>query len=50
MEEYIYPLLLRFCSIDNELGDSFSILNGNNEVDYDLIENIFPYNIYIYLS
>ena len=47
MEEYIYPSLLRFCSIHNELGDSFSILNGNNEVDYDLIENIFPYNIYI---
>ena len=48
MEEDIYPLLLRFCSIHNELGDSFSIINGNNEVDYDLIENIFPYNIYIY--
>ena len=47
MEEDIFPLLLRFCSIHNELGDSFSIINGKNKVNYDLIENIFPYNIYI---
>ena len=47
MEKEIYPLLLRFCSIHNELGDNFSVKNGNNIVNYDLIGNKFHTHINI---
>jgi len=43
----IEPLLLRFCSIHNELGDRFTIGEGNNAEDYDLIEHYYPFNINI---
>ena len=47
MKEEIYPLLLRFCSIHNELGDIFNVNNGNNEVNYDLTESNFSFYINI---
>ena len=47
MNEKIYPLLLRFCSIHNELGDKIYDRNGNNEVNYDLTESNFLFNINI---
>ena len=47
MNEEIYPLLLRFCSIHNELGDIFNVNNGNNEVNYDLIKSNFSFHINI---
>ena len=31
----IEPLLLRFCSIHNELGDRFTVGEGNDAEDYD---------------
>jgi GTP-binding protein EngB required for normal cell division len=40
-------LLLRFCSIHNELGDRFTVGEGNDAEDYDLIDNYFPFNINI---
>jgi GTP-binding protein EngB required for normal cell division len=43
----IEPLLLRFCSIHNELGDRFTVGEGNDAEDYDLIDNYFPFNINI---
>ena len=43
----IEPLLLRFCSIHNELGDRFTVGEGNNAEDYDLIEHYYPFNINI---
>jgi GTP-binding protein EngB required for normal cell division len=43
----IEPLLLRFCSIHNELGDRFTVGEGNDAEDYDLINNYFPFNINI---
>ena len=43
----IEPLLLRFCSIHNELGDRFTVGNGENAEDYDLIEHYYPFNINI---
>ena len=43
----IEPLLLRFCSIHNELGDRFTIGEGDNKEDYDLIERYYPFNINI---
>ena len=45
--KYIEPLLLRFCSIHNELGDRFTVGEGENEEDYDLIEHYYPFNINI---
>jgi len=43
----IEPLLLRFCSIHNELGDRFTVGEGKNAEDYDLIEYYYPFNINI---
>ncbi len=43
----IEPLLLRFCSIHNELGDRFTIGEGDNAEDYDLIDHYYPFNINI---
>ena len=43
----IEPLLLRFCSIHNELGDRFTVGEGENKEDYDLIEYYYPFNINI---
>ena len=37
----IEPLLLRFCSIHNELGDRFTVGEGDNAEDYDLIEHYY---------
>jgi GTP-binding protein EngB required for normal cell division len=45
--EYIFPILLRFCSIHNELGDRFIIGEGEKAKSYDLIQNYFPFNINI---
>ena len=39
--------LLRFCSIHNELGDSFTVGKGDKAETYDLIDNYFPFNINI---
>ena len=47
IEKEINPKLLRFCSIHNELGDRFTIGKGENEENYDLIENYFPFNLNI---
>ena len=41
----IKKLLLRFCSFFNELGDSFSLGEGNNVMTYDLNKNYFPFNV-----
>ena len=46
MEE-IYKLLLRICSIHNELGDNFCVGNENNGEEFDLIEKNFPFNLNI---
>ena len=43
----IVPLLLRFCSIHNELGDRFTIGEGNYREDFDLTKNYFPFNLNI---
>ena len=43
----IEPLLLRFCSIHNELGDRFTVGEGDNAEDYDLIEHYYPFNLNI---
>ena len=43
----IEPFLLRFCSIHNELGDRFTVGEGDNKEDYDLIENYYPFNVNI---
>ena len=40
-------LLIRCFSIHNELGDSFSIGEGKNVIDYDLNERYYPFNINI---
>ena len=42
---FMKNLFIRFCSIHNELGDCFSIGKDNNVIDYDLIENYFPFNL-----
>ena len=47
LERRIIPILLRFCSIHNELGDNFSIEVGNDEEKFDLIEKYFPFNLNI---
>ena len=44
IEDKIEPILLRFCSIHNELGDRITI---NNKEDYDLINDYFPFNLNI---
>ena len=43
----IKKIILRFCSIHNELGDRFTIGEKENAQDYDLIENYFPFNLNI---
>jgi GTP-binding protein EngB required for normal cell division len=43
----IKNLLLRFCSIHNNLGETFSIGEDLNSIGYDLIENYYPFNINI---
>ena len=49
MEKKIVPIILRFCSIHNDLGDVF-ILNEDekNEEKFDLIEKAFPFNLNIF--
>ena len=47
LEKEIFPLLLRFCSIHNELGDIFSVGKEYNEERFDLIEKNFPFNLNI---
>ena len=45
-EKEISPLLVRLCSIHNDLGDKFEIGN-KDEVVYDLIEDAYPFNLNI---
>ena len=46
IEEKIVPIILRFCSIHNELGDEFSLNKGEkDEEKFDLIERAFPFNL-----
>ena len=47
IEEKIVPILLRFCSIHNELGDIFNLESGKKEYNFDLIEKAFPFNLNI---
>ena len=48
IEENIVPILLRFCSIHNELGDVFSLNKDKKEEEkFDLIERAFPFNLNI---
>lgn len=47
IKDEIDPILLRICSIHNELGDRFSVGEGNNEDNYDLIKNYYPFNVNI---
>jgi len=47
IKDVIDPILLRICSIHNELGDRFTIGEKENAQDYDLIENYFPFNLNI---
>ena len=47
IDKEIDPILLRICSIHNELGDRFTVGKGDKGVDYDLIEKYFPFNINI---
>ena len=44
IEGKIKLILLRFCSIHNELGDRIEI---NNKESFDLIDNYFPFNLNI---
>ena len=43
----IKNVLLRFCSYHNDLGDKFSIGEGDKKINYDLTEKYFPYTINI---
>lgn len=43
----IYRVLMKFCSIFNELGDKFTIGKGDKVNDYCLTKRIFPFNINI---
>ena len=47
IEDKIIPIVLRFCSIHNELGDVFGIEEGKKEQKIDLIERAFPFNLNI---
>ena len=48
IEEKIVPIILRFCSIHNELGDVFSLDKDSKAEDkFDLIESAFPFNLNI---
>ncbi len=44
-EGIIKKLLLRFCSIHNELGDKISIGEDKNTITYDLNKYYFPFNL-----
>ena len=46
-EDKIAPLLLRFCSIHNELGDKFNLGNKNIDEDFNLMKKAFPFNLNI---
>jgi hypothetical protein len=46
IELIIDQILLRFCSIHNELGDKFDI-GIKEEADFDLIKEAFPFNMNI---
>ena len=42
----IKNILLRFCSIHNDLGDKFILGNEEkNQIAYDLVQNYFPFNL-----
>lgn len=43
----ILNILLRFCSYHNDLGDRFSVWEGDNEIHYDLTEKYFPFTLNI---
>ena len=45
--EIIKKILLRFCSYHNDLGDRFSIGEGDKEIYYDLTEKYYPFTINI---
>ena len=46
IEETIVPIILRFCSIHNELGDIFGLNKSEKEEEkFDLIERAFPFNL-----
>ena len=45
-DETISLILVRFCSIYNELGDKF-YLTKDREIEYDLIKDAFPFNLNI---
>ena len=48
IEQTIVPIILRFCSIHNELGDNFSLNKSEkDEETFDLIERAFPFNLNI---
>ena len=50
IEETIVPIILRFCSIHNELGDEFSLNKDEEEEEeekFDLIKRAFPFNLNI---
>ena len=48
IEETIVPIILRFCSIHNELGDVFSLNKSEKDEDkFDLIDRAFPFNLNI---
>ena len=48
IEEKIVPIILRFCSIHNELGDVFSLDKDSKAEDkFDLIESAFPFYLNI---
>ena len=47
IKEFIDPILYRICSIHNELGDRFTVGEGKDAEDYDLIKNYFPFNVNI---
>ena len=47
IKDEIVPILLRISSIHNELGDRFSVGEGDNEDNYDLIKNYYPFNVTI---
>ena len=43
----IINILLRFCSYHNDLGDRFSIGEGDKKIYYDLTEKYFPFTLNI---
>ena len=46
-EDKIAPIILRFCSIHNELGDKFNLGDKNIDQDFSLINKEFPFNLNI---